>query len=102
MFSARGEFEKFVRQIKGESYLSTIQAAEHEHARCGSSRRDKDREQKAQYRVLIGGLLFWLRHGMRPDGLSDEEFATFRPICEDLVNNNQLKPEALEVFGPKE
>jgi hypothetical protein len=101
MFLARDEFEKFTRQIKGESYEKIIQEAKHEHSRCRSSHRDKDRQQKAQYRALMSGFLFWLQHGIKPTGLSDEEFATFRPICEELVSKNQLAAEALEAFGPK-
>jgi hypothetical protein len=50
----------------------------------------------------MSGFLFWLRYGIKPDGLTADEFATFRPICEDLVSNDQLKAEALEVFGPKD
>jgi hypothetical protein len=59
----------------------------------------KNREQgSVGYIDFLKGFLFWLSNGIKPAGLSNDEFRTFRPICEKLIEKKQLKPEALSVF----
>lgn len=59
----------------------------------------KNREMgSVRYSSQLGGLLFWLHYGTRPNGLSGGDFMSLRKICEKLVEKKQLKPEALNIF----
>jgi hypothetical protein len=73
MFFADEEFQKFVELAKGKSKDEVIRAAENEHRRGDRpSRRDEFREQKLRYRALMGGLIFWLNHRIKPTGLRQQ------------------------------
>jgi hypothetical protein len=46
----------------------------------------------------MGGLLFFLRSGIKPLGVSDDDFQLFAPVCEALVGKGQLEPKIMDAF----
>jgi|SRR5579872_2625677 len=50
------------------------------------------------YAETLKGLLFLLRYGRKPDGVSPVDFQLFRPIIDGLVGRGELKSEALQLF----
>ena len=51
-----------------------------------------------EYRELLGGFLFFLRYGIKPSGVSELDFQSFRPAIEKLVEKGQLKSTILSLF----
>lgn len=54
-----------------------------------------------EYANDLKGLIFFLNSGIKPFGVSESVFFSFKPICENLVRKKQLKPEILELFKIK-
>lgn len=98
-------FETLVKQIQDMSYPDMI---EHCQKRCASleqlsygvkgavRRRELGSAQLAED---IKGILFWLYYGKKPLGLSEDKFQMLYPVCLNLIEKSQIKPEALRVFG---
>ena len=57
------------------------------------------RERDAEYLNFLGGVAFWLRYRIRPQGLCREDFLLLRPIAEELVKKGQLDASLLGQFG---
>ena len=53
------------------------------------------------YATRIKQFLNFMRYGSRPGGVSDHDFAAYRPVAEALVANQEFKPEILRHFLPK-
>lgn len=82
---------QLVDRIRGLDYVEMIRIGE-----------QAARDAKPGERHLISDILFWLRHGIRPFGMSSEEFLLLRPLAEDLVARKQLKPGILDAFRDAE
>jgi hypothetical protein len=109
MAAERYSIERFVRWVTGRGYLEVIDEADREcgqadeDARRGAYAKNKAqtasrREYAAQYAADLRGLLFYLCQGVKPHGVSDETFQSFRPIFESLVSQGQMKPSVLAPF----
>jgi len=105
LLSPRFDISEFINMVKDRSYLEIIQTAEQEVRASerlssgGVKGARKVRERGAgRYEATLKGLLFLLQSGRKPDGVDPDTFASFRPIIENLVAKDQLKPTALEVF----
>lgn len=101
------DFQAFLKSISDLSYLEMIREAEREamavdHALSpGRGRKGIDKQHKyeaAKYREIQGGFLFFLRYGIKPAGISDWDFQSFRPVIEKLVEKGQLKSTILSLF----
>lgn len=99
------KFRSFLDRVKDEDAVRIISAARYESAsalasakRTRSKAPDRSRAYRG-YDRLLGGFLFFMQHGVKPDGLSQDEFLMLRPVVESLVKRGQLKPEALSQFG---
>jgi len=98
------DFQKFIDSVKDFDYLEIIKSAEQrcyelESLSYGRKGAVRAREMgSARLADQLKGLLFWLRTGQKPFGLSDGHFEAWKVICERLVAKQQLKPEALAVF----
>jgi hypothetical protein len=102
------DFRTFIDSVKEMDYLDIIKAAERrcyelESISYGQKGAVRAREMgSTRLAEQLKGLLFWLRTGQKPNGLADGDFASLRVICESLVRKQQLKPEALDVFGSRQ
>ena len=54
------------------------------------------------YSTLLAGFLFFLKaggkHGIKPAGMTEAEFASLKPVVEELVEKRELPPSVLEAF----
>jgi hypothetical protein len=97
----------FLESIRDCDLNSTIREADREAVRYeyrtgGRSRGSRDaREGQIRYAEQLKGLIFFLRFGIKPNGVSDEVFQLFRPLCEALVAKGQLLPAVLNCFAKK-
>jgi hypothetical protein len=97
-------FDSFLERMSRENYLDIIKkaASEGEQLERSSSntkgcvaRRERGSLELSR---KIGGFLFYMRNGIRPSGVSDDEFAKYRTVVQALVDKNQMNPEALRIF----
>ena len=103
----RYDFQAFLDSISDLDYLGMIKEAECEamavdHALSpGRGRKGIDKQHKyeaAKYREIQGRFLFFLRYGIKPSGITDEDFQSFRPVIEKLVEKGQLKSTILSLW----
>jgi hypothetical protein len=60
----------------------------------------KEKEyQVRRYRDFIGEYLFFLRSGIKPAGMREDDFQRTKEITLELVNKKNLKEDVLKVYG---
>ena len=100
-------FERLIKRLGALDYPNAVKEADAEarsYAPRPHQRRPKSasvREANRDYDRLVDGLLFWLYHGIKPDGLNNHEFQMIRPLCETFVAKGQCTPETLTLFGAR-
>lgn len=101
------DFQAFLNSISNLDYFEMIREAEREAMTVeralspGRGRKGIDKQHKyeaVKYNVLLGGFLFFLKIGIKPAGVSDLDFQSFRPVIEKLVEKGQLKSTILGLF----
>ena len=101
------DFRTFLSSISDLDYPKMIQEARQEGRRVqralspgrGIKGIDKQYKYKAQkYEELLRGFVFFLQSGIKPAGISDWDFRSFRPAIEKLVEKGQLKSTILSLF----
>lgn len=100
-------FPAYLNSISNLDYFEMIREASREATFVesalspGRGRKgiDKQHEDEAiKYRSLLGAFVFFLRYGIKPTGITDEDFQSFRPVIEKLVGKGQLKSTILSLF----
>ena len=95
------DFRAFLNHISDLDYFEMIREAEREGMSVDRALKGIDRQYKykaIKYRELLGGFLFLLRYGIKPAGISDLDFHSFRLAIEKLVEKGQLKSTILSLF----
>jgi hypothetical protein len=99
MVDATERFARFLDSIKDMDYPRIMWEAESACAGAEPARGPKaGRATRVEYAGLLKGFLFFMQHGIKPAGVSDEHFQLFRPVVENLVQKKQMLPEALKLF----
>ncbi len=91
MISQSYNFKEFIDEVKDKSILEIIQLAEQEIYKAekrsygvhGAVRARK--EGIVQYTAILKGFLFFMRSGIKPDGVDDWDFQLFSSVCSNLV-----------------
>lgn len=98
------DIEDFIEQVKDKDYHEILRLAAEEGSRVQRASykvrgaTEARRQGSPQYARLLGGLVFFLKSGVKPSGIDDWDFQRFRPIAENLVRKDQFKPEVLCLF----
>ena len=96
---------EFIERIKDKNYPEIILEAQDEVYRAENGSFGvkgavaKRNSGSIEYASDLKGLIFFLGNGIKPFGVSDSVFYSFKPICENLVNKKQFKPEILNLFN---
>lgn len=96
---ARFDLETLIARLNQMNYEQMILAAEREARETEALSFKKKgavqaREQgSTRYLESIKGVLFFLRTGTRPAGISDAEFGLMRPLIKQLGAKGQSRPE---------
>lgn len=114
MISPSFDNRKFIEAIQDEEYPEIIRLAQQEAIEAdglsfGQKPEVKDKPMEAQawenrkwacqqYREFIGAFVFFIRSRIKPDGIDDSDFQLFRPVCENLVQKGQCRPEVMDYF----
>lgn len=100
MISFSYNFKEFIYAVKEKDVTEIISIAQHEcyeaeqKIRGGMRGAPKAREEGCpQYVNLLKGLNFFLTNGIKPGGVSELEFHSFKPIVESLVQKGIMKGE---------
>jgi len=96
MISPKYDFDEFVVAVKGLDLHSVVIKAQDETYEVRRRIRDVG---AAEYKNLLGGLIFLLCEGRKPTSVQQWDLLRMRPIIEGLVKKKQLKREALSAFG---
>lgn len=95
MISSSFNIVEFVNAAQGKGYHDIIHMADQEateagrlliHPRTSEEARGKGAD---QYVTILEELIFFLRYGIRPHGLSDAVFQLFRALCEGLLEKSR-------------
>jgi hypothetical protein len=97
-------FTQFITSLQGLNYLAVIDEAEREANRVEDGSHHVKGARRAremgclEYVRMLEALLLFMRHGQRPNDISDETFALLRPVCVSLVGTGQFTPGILDLF----
>ena len=105
------DFGRFLGLVSGKSLDAMTRTAEEEaervdcvlHPRKGERSLSKQLKYPAQhYSTVLGALIFFLKagskHGIKPAGITEAEFQSFKPVIEELVEKRELPPDVLGPF----
>jgi len=104
MISSRYRIDKFIEAVKDKTFIEIVLLGEREvnYAERRMAPHVKGcvtaRQEGGQYVAILKGFLFFMKNGIKPSGVYDEDFHLFRPICENLVKKKQFKPSIMEFF----
>lgn len=87
-----------------EIQVAASSEAEEAERLSSSSTRGIDKASKIRigyYKKRVGEFAFFMRYGIKPGDINEEDFKLFRPICEILVERGDLKPDVLKHFEEK-
>jgi hypothetical protein len=100
------DFEAFLlRMAELGDYVKILQAAKEachraEQASVGQGDSHQRQAGSGEYVQRIKQFLHFMQHTSRPHGVSDRDFAAYRPIVQSLVNKRWFKASALKLFDP--
>jgi hypothetical protein len=104
----RYDFDRFIAEVRDLGYVEMIAEADREAGQVernlygrGKTARMKQEAGGREYRHLLGGFLWLLRTGTKPQSVSEWDFLRMRPAIESLVERGIMKPEAMAVFGER-
>lgn len=90
MISTDCDFEKFVREIRGKDYYDVIYLAEREATQAWRrSYRNQSRtctnEDSRKYQEKLIGLIDYMRHGLKPSILKDQDMHLCNELQKDCL-----------------
>jgi hypothetical protein len=98
------KFVDFIEKVKEMDYHDIMEVGDREVEEMESRLRSAsgaDMEmfmEGKEYTDQIKAFLSFMRHGIRPQGVSAYDFRLYRIVVEYLVAKGQMKPEAVEAF----
>lgn len=101
-------FDNFLERMSREDYPDILRIAQNEGANLekysSNVKGCVERRKRGSLGLSekIGGFLFFIRNGIKPSGVSDEEFNKYKIVVQALVDKKQMKPEALKIFDETE
>jgi hypothetical protein len=66
---------------------------------AGREGKQAERSRDLELLGCLHGLVFLLEHQMSPGGITEQEFQSFRPLCDALVGKGQLDASVLNLFA---
>jgi hypothetical protein len=103
--ASRFDLDKHIKSLSGLDWLDMASANQKAILSAESVsipsksmyRRDIEGRQR-EYVQNLKGLAYILHSGGKPAGMRYEILASFKPLIEELVSKEQLKPGILEIF----
>ncbi len=92
------DFDDFLNSVKYLDKEDILETAYKRHKVLDKSTTSMTTENRLDLQNSIKDLLFWLEKNQRPAGLSDLNFAKFKPICENLIKKEQMETNAIDLF----
>jgi len=99
------DIHEFIDKVKDKNLFEIISEAQNEVSRAENGSFGvkgavaKRNSGALEYASDLKELIFFLGNGVKPFGISDSVFYSFKPICENLVNKKQFKPGILDLFN---
>jgi len=107
MISSRYRINEFIEVVKDKNFIEIVRLGEQEvtfaERRMAPNVKGcvKARQEGGHYVAVLKGFLFFMKNGIKPYGVHDEDFQLFRPICENLVHKKQFKSSIMDFFNQK-
>ena len=97
------DFAGLIERLKDLDYLEMLEYADRSAAAAEGhtsrvSAKKIDQHGSADFRYKVGPLLFFLRSGVKPGGITEADWLLSRSLVERLVAKGQMKQEALDQF----
>ena len=99
MISESFNRRQFIEAMMEKDYIQILFAAEAEVNEAERIRRPAKSPRvrsAAEYSAFLKAFLFFMRYGIKPGGIFDEDFFLFRPLCEKLVQKGRRLSRASE------
>jgi hypothetical protein len=102
MISTLCDFEEFIEKIKDKDHVEIVSLGEQEaneiNYLLSRSPIKNLRGTYGQYLNALKEFLFFMKHGTKPDGVSEHNFLLYKSVCENLVKKGQFLPGVLDFF----
>ena len=101
MISESLDLGDFVETIRGKDYREIMYLAEQEATDAERlfyrKRTSDDFEDKtvSSYARVLKDFLFFMRYGVRPAGLTEEDFQLFRSVCKDVERRSPFRNRSI-------
>lgn len=103
MISRDLRFDEFLHAMRGRDFGDVMEAAMKESAEAQQAHRNVPRRTMSKrpalnYYEQLSSLVFFLRNGVKPAGLSNEDFKRIQPLCEEWIAKGQMNNAVLDLF----
>jgi hypothetical protein len=95
------DFDDFLNTIKHLDLTDALSAAQQRHRELVKTWGVPNRKEALILSDKINGVIYWLETGDQPTHMLPREFVKLKPLCENLIAKQQLKPGTLAVFNRK-
>ncbi|MBL7215465.1 MAG: hypothetical protein ISS71_07280 [Phycisphaerae bacterium] len=98
------DFDYFLERMSHEDYIDILRKAENEganlekHSFGSKGCVDRRKAGSVELSRKIGEFLFFMRNGIKPASVNEEDFKKYKIVVQALVDKGQMKPEALKIF----
>lgn len=92
------DFDDFLSSIKYLDKQDILNMAYKKHKLLDKHTTQLTTAQRTEFQHDISNLLYWLETGLRPTGITDQNFSKFQPLCGNLVKNQQMDASSLSLF----
>ncbi len=100
MISPEFDFAEFVNAMQDGDLHDILRLSESEATEAQKVSELKGYGQ--DYADAVRAFVHLIRYGQKPVGIDEERFQTCRPVCERLVDRQQLLPHILGLFDARE
>ena len=92
IYENRFDINKFIEQCKEKDWIDIIDFAQKEYERSSSKLKNVDsyiNDRRIKYYDFVHMFLFYMRNGMKPGGVNDEDFKNMEDIRDKLIEKGQ-------------
>jgi hypothetical protein len=90
---SRQRLMSFIESIQDKDYLDIIYFADQEATKAerdGYREKGKAREPN-EYAEMLKDLIFYIRYGVKPQNMRNDNFQLFRSVCEELTKRRETR-----------
>lgn len=98
MSSENYRIDKFIEEVEVKNKFRLLYNIREEINEVKEGESFNTDNKKINYVKKLRGLQYFIRTGLKPELLDENEFEKFKPICKELVDKGQIDAFSLNLF----